>query len=236
MNGANRLAGNPLLYPFQYALLHRHSETGGRGSGLMRSTTITKGPSSLDSWIMGAFGVVFFGGCIPIAAHYVGVSYVPSESVSNASHIVAYIVAGFAAIVMFCLLVFSDRIDRQREKQGKAKPSVLLKILIALGFSPIAGMFGYMLVVGTWPMTLATIAGSKAQLPFTVAEVSTYGSRGCRDKVSFSGLPLLLDSICNVPNEQMEKLKPGARIVMIGRGTSQGLFYSDMIISDWPLR
>ncbi len=74
------------------------------------------------------------------------------------------------------------------------------------------------------PMILATIVGHHVELPFTVVRADHYGDRRCRSPVEFQGLPFLFDRICRVSNDFRQSLTPGVRILVIGRGTSLGVY------------
>lgn len=197
---------------------------------------MNKSASPLEPVIMTVLGFVFFAGCAPLLLHYVGISYISAEASAASPNYPAWLVAGLTALLTLYLVAFTNRIDRLRAQQGKEKASILLKISAGLLLPAVGGMLGYLLVAGTAPMAAAAVLGGPVQSAYTVREASVIGSKGCRPKVSFSGLPFLLDSVCDVPVEQVRTLKRGSRVVLTGKGTSSGLFYSDLIVADWTLR
>ncbi len=73
-------------------------------------------------------------------------------------------------------------------------------------------------------MILAAIVGHHVELPFTVVRANQYGDRRCRSPVEFQGLPFFSDRICGVSNDFRQSLTPGGRILVIGRGTSLGVY------------
>lgn len=192
--------------------------------------------SPLEPVIMAVLGVVFFGGCAPLLLHYVGVSYIPTEASAASPNYAGYVVACLTALAAFYQTAFTNRIDRLRAQQGKGKAPILLKVSASLLLPAIGAMLGYMLMAGTLPMIAAAAAGGPVQSAYTVHDASVTGSKGCRPKISFSGLPFLLDSICDAPVEQVRELKRGSRVVLTGTGTSSGMFYRDLIVADWALR
>lgn len=79
-------------------------------------------------------------------------------------------------------------------------------------------------------MTLAVIAGEQVEHTFVVAHANHSDSRRCRSRIGVEGLPLLFDEICGVPSELRQDLAPGKRIVVIGQGTSAGVFAREIRI------
>lgn len=74
-------------------------------------------------------------------------------------------------------------------------------------------------------MILALIAGHQVELPYIVVRADDgYGTKRCRSPVELQGLPFYFDRVCGVPNDFRQSLTPGRLIVVIGRGTSLGVY------------
>lgn len=110
----------------------------------------------------------------------------------------------------------------------KAPPDVStsdMKRKVAILGAPIFGYaLGKDLVVVAVPMILAMIVGHQVELPFTVERASDYGSRRCRSPVVFQGLPFVFNKVCGISDDFRQRVTPGSRVVVIGRGTSLGVY------------
>ncbi len=91
--------------------------------------------------------------------------------------------------------------------------------------SPLFGyVFGRTAVVMFVPMLLGIVIGHQMELPYTVANYHGSGSKGCRSPLVLNALPFLFDRICRVPANLRDSVVPGDEIMVLGRGTSFGLF------------
>ncbi len=110
----------------------------------------------------------------------------------------------------------------------KAPPDVSTSEMKKKASALATAFFGYFLgknaAVIAVPMILALIVGHQVELPFTVARADGYGTKHCHSLVELQGLPLLFDRVCGVSIAFKQGLAPRTRIVVIGRGTSLGVY------------
>jgi hypothetical protein len=100
-----------------------------------------------------------------------------------------------------------------------------MKKIFGVLFAPFFGYFlGKSAVVIAVPMILALIAGHQVELPFTVERADGNHTKRCSSPVELQGLPFFFDRVCRVPDDFRQRLNPGRRMVVIGRGTSLGVY------------
>lgn len=154
-------------------------------------------------------------GLLPVFAKMFGYDFLPSiewASKSNTLGLAAGLIS--AALVLWAALKSLHRIPG-----GKAKQAGSVLVFTLLGY-----FLGRAAAVIVGPMMLALIAGHQVELTFIVERADRAGSRRCHSPLELQGLPWLFDRICGVPNDYRHGLAPGRRVVVIGRGTSLGLF------------
>jgi hypothetical protein len=105
-----------------------------------------------------------------------------------------------------------------------ASASGMKKIAIVVSAPFLGYLLGKNAAVIAVPMILALIVGHQVELPFTVVRADGNRTKGCSSPVELQGLPLLFDRVCGIPNEFRQSLTPGGRILVIGRGTSLGVY------------
>jgi hypothetical protein len=160
-------------------------------------------------------GVWLLFGCLPIFAKMVGYNFLPStEWISTTSF--PGLAAGLATAAFVSWAVLKGPPNVSESEMAKKAG-----ILAAPFLSYVLGKNAAVIAV---PMVLAMIVGHHVELPFTVVRADHYGDRRCRSPVEFQGLPFFFDRICGVPNDFRLGLTPGGRILVIGRGTSLGVY------------
>jgi len=158
---------------------------------------------------------------IPAITNMLGANFVPSmEWVST-----AYFPGIVAGVVMGLFVTWAYG------KHMLAMPEVSTKHFFVLLFAPIFGfMFGRRIVMVV-PMIVALFAGHQVEHAFAVTRADG-SSKGCHSSVELDRLPFPFDRICGVSNDFKTLLKPGSRIVASGRGTSLGLYVSEVRTAD----
>lgn len=98
-----------------------------------------------------------------------------------------------------------------------------------------APVFGIVLMilllqgVPAWPLTL--IFGGRSEMTLVVATTGTSSAGGdwfCDDWVRFEGFPSLFNRVCGVPVEQLRKVRRGDTIIVHGRGTWLGMYWTSI--------
>lgn len=163
----------------------------------------------LPKLVRALLGIWLLLGCLPIFAAMFGINFLPStEWISTSSF--PGLAAGLPSTAFLAWAVLKG--------PPKMKTANVLATLL----------FGYFLgknaAVLAVPMIHAMIAGHHVELPFTVVGADQYGDRRCRSPIEFQGLPFFFDRVCGFANDFRQGLTPGSRIVVIGRGTSLGVF------------
>ncbi|HEY0124820.1 MAG TPA: hypothetical protein VGC14_24255 [Rhizobium sp.] len=104
-----------------------------------------------------------------------------------------------------------------------------LKKIGAVLIAPFMGhFFGSLPAVAGAPMILALVAGHHVELPYKVAQADERSHKGCSSPVELRDLPFLFDSLCGVSDDLRRALRQGMRITVEGRGTSLGVYASDV--------
>ncbi|MBD9373207.1 hypothetical protein IB238_11320 [Rhizobium sp. ARZ01] len=154
-------------------------------------------------------------GLLPVAAPMFGFAFLPSIEWASKTNLPG-IAAGLVSSVVLLLLVL---LNIHRVKGGKATKAWGVLVITWLGY-----YIGKHVIVLAGPMILALIAGHQVELPFTVVRADDYGTRHCQDPLELQGLPFLFDRVCGVAGDFRQGLASGSRIVVIGRGTSLGVY------------
>ncbi|WVT75317.1 hypothetical protein QM996_09635 [Sinorhizobium chiapasense] len=159
--------------------------------------------------------LLFSAAALPIFARIFGHQFLPSIEWAARTNI-----PGIATGLIFGVTFLWIACRSNYRVQGSA-----LKRAVAFVGSPLIGyVVGSSLVVLAGPMVLASIAGHQVELLFTVEDVPRHGYGGCRSVIELHDLPMLFNSLCSVPDDFRRGLEPGDRILLIGRGTSLGLY------------
>jgi hypothetical protein len=160
-------------------------------------------------------GVWLLLGSLPVFAKMFGYDFLPSIEWAAKSNDPG-LAAGLISAVLVLWLVLK-RLHRVQGGDAKKAGAVLI--------SPLLSYFlGKATVVIVVPMMLALIAGHRVELTFIVERADRGGSRRCFSPLEFQGLPWFFDRICGAPDDFRHGLAHGKRIVVIGHGTSLGIF------------
>ncbi len=154
-------------------------------------------------------------GALPFFPSMVGFDFLPSIEWMSKSNLPGAAAGLGTAVLMLTLVV--KNIDGTPGPDWK-------KALAVIGAPFFSFLLGRNVVVIVGPMILALIAGQQVELPFTVAHADRDGGKGCRSPLELQGLPLLFDRLCGVPDDLRQSLAPSTRVVVIGRGTSFGVY------------
>lgn len=179
--------------------------------------------------------LLLFGGTILIDFLFLplfGVHFLPSEdwivrTAPAASHVGVVLGACASALMIGCALknpaILSQPHFRKRPR---------LKLLAATFFMGFVAWLACTVVVENGvPMTHAILAGTKVTLPYTVEDPQYYGSRKCRSAIKLDGMLGTSKLLCGVPDSLRNALSKGDTIYAVGRGTSNGVFYTGFALS-----
>ncbi|WP_343213950.1 hypothetical protein [Ensifer oleiphilus] len=154
-------------------------------------------------------------GMLPLSAMVVGYHFLPSSewmSTTSLPGLGAGLVS--AGLVLWLFL-----------KGARMVPISDMNMAVGAVFAPIFGyLVGKNIVVIAGPMIFALVAGRQVELTFTVARADSDGISRCTSPLELEGLPLVFDTLCGVSEDFRRELEPGQRIVVIGRGTSLGVY------------
>lgn len=172
-------------------------------------------PVEVPKLVAGLLFALLGLGLLPVLPMVLGYPFLPSiewASSSSTAGVAAGLIA--AAFVLCADLKDSPLIPGREAKQA---PGLLLFALI--------GYFtGRSAAVIFGPMMFTLIAGHPVELTFTVEAADSDGSMRCSRPLELQGLPFFFDRICRVPEDVRQRLTPGGHVVVIGRGTSLGVF------------
>jgi hypothetical protein len=162
-------------------------------------------------------------GALPVLAKMVGYQFLPS-----ADWVATTTIPGIFGGVAFA----AGMLWLTCKSKYRIRGSEIKKAAALLGWPFIGYFFGNNTVVFAGPMILAIIAGHQVELPYTVVDPGRYGTSECRSPVELRDVPFLFNSLCRVPDELRRGLEPGGRIIVIGRGTSLGLYVEGLRRAD----
>ncbi|MBY5581358.1 hypothetical protein [Rhizobium leguminosarum] len=169
---------------------------------------------------LGKLAVILFAvwlllGILPFFARIFGFAFLPSIEWMSKTNLPGLTAGLISAVLLFGLFLKGwDKMPGDKVK----------KTLAVLGAPFIGYALGRSVVVIVEPMILALIAGHQVELPFAVVNADHRGYTNCRSPVDLQGLPFLFDKVCRVPSDVRPGLSPGGRIIVIGHGTSLGVF------------
>ncbi len=167
-------------------------------------------------------GSWFALGVLPVFPSMIGFRFVPTAEWILKTY---YLGVG-AGLISAALLLWLALKGIHTVSASTFKKAVSVLAAPFLGY-----FFGKNVVVIAGPMILALIAGYQIELPFNVAHADLHRSKGCRSPIELQGLPSFFDRVCGAPNDFRRLLKPGDRILVIGRGTRLGVFPETLAIS-----
>lgn len=168
---------------------------------------------------IGLIGLVSFAAVLPAL---LGSPVLPSEAWVGQARAAARTLGAVEALGLGWLAA------RWLKRRGRGKPVRALggALAVLAGFS-----LGSSLVY-LGPVLPGVINGAAVAHVFTVAEVPRRGRPGCKSSVTLSGLPVLSDQICNLPEALRATLMPGQLIEAWGRGNRFGLLPMELGVLD----
>lgn len=89
-------------------------------------------------------------------------------------------------------------------------------------------LIGYLFVMVSIPWGEAVVGGHPSEMGFTVSKVTWTVGRLLRREVHVEDLPLAAGSVHSLSGDFVDGLRPGMEIIVSGRGTSHGLFVSQV--------
>ncbi|NTF43053.1 hypothetical protein [Rhizobium rhizogenes] len=153
-------------------------------------------------------------GLVSVFSRLFGYGYLPSTSFLN----------GTASLRITLGLIGAVLVTISSIKNIDIENGELRKILAVLT-SPFLGYFlGNTPVTIGGPMLVAAIVGHHVELTYQVSNADGPGHKGCRLAIDIQDMPFGFSSLCGVPDDLREGLKPGTQIVVEGRGTSLGVY------------
>lgn len=100
-----------------------------------------------------------------------------------------------------------------------------LQHLLNIVLVPIAfAAYGHLFVTTTIPLDVALLWGEETSMMFAVESLEHTGRKSCKTSVRLAGMPMLNNTLCNLPPSVPQQLTSGTEIVVTGRGTHMGLF------------
>ncbi len=141
--------------------------------------------------------------------------FLPSTEWASKSHTFGLV----AGLISAILVLLHFRINVDKIQGGEAKKAVIVLCYPVMGY--FLGRAAAVIVV---PMMLALIAGHENELTFIVEETNGIATKRCRPSLVLQGLPWPFDRVCGLPNDFRQGVAPGRRVIVIGHGTSFGIF------------
>lgn len=159
----------------------------------------------------------------PIIAFLTPWQFLPSPSWAAWTLMPSLVVgAAFAAFILWARWSYSFfRRKGVARRRGGAILAACLWFLI-----------GYLFVMVSIPWAEAVVVGHPFDMRFTVSKVTWTAGRLLRREVHVEGLPLAAESVHSLPGDFVDGLRPGMEIIVSGRGTSHGLFVSQVRLAD----
>lgn len=173
------------------------------------------------------FAVFFFStlflGVLPIFSSIFGYQFLPTAKwVSQAF----WPSVGFGVATGLIYLWFTPKGLAQNPKANGPIKTVL--VVVAAPF------FGFFLGTTAFtvggPLVVSAIIGKDTEARFKVLAADGGNSKYCTRPIKLEGLPFAMDDLCGVPQSLRGTLHPGTTVSVDGRGTSLGVFPSQVTI------
>lgn len=180
-------------------------------------------------WVLSILGALAAFGTLAMFEFLSGHPFLPSpEWVAYA--LWAALVAGMASSAFaFWFLRHHDKKNVFHFKDEVVELGHLFGslVLLALYFG-----FGYMSALKIVPMFETILMGHRLEASLTVQYTMPWASRFCGRSVVFAELPFGVDTICDLRPDLLERLAPGTRVVVSGRGTAWGVFVDHLRVAE----
>ncbi|PSL18560.1 hypothetical protein CLV88_110141 [Shimia abyssi] len=147
----------------------------------------------------------------------VGSQFLPSTYWAKVTYFPRIVIA--AIMCLHGLHLFKKNAEINERIYGKFKRAFIIIVspLLCYGFAALT-------LTATFPMKWALFASETVEIEFVVDNPNRRNRKYCRRSISLEGLPPGLDRICGVTEDFASRLEAGSKIVVIGQGTSIGVF------------
>lgn len=156
-------------------------------------------------------------GAFPILARIVGIQFLPSKE-WVARTWMASVIVGLVVTAVFTLAFLRMR---KRTDPDQRSASQLLVILLGPFLAGAIAMDGFRVGI---PFMYTIFMGQPSELRYTVKQASGWSERKCRNKIELHEMPSMYNAVCGFAEDFRNTLRPGVDVVLIGRGTSLGVF------------
>ena len=160
---------------------------------------------------------------MPVILRLFGFHFIPSMEWAAAMRD-ASTVFGLVLGLAFAGWLIATRADNPKMKDKG--PNQLL--LLFVGGTLFAWVCAAQLVLLGWPMAAAGMVGQETRIEFVVKKAEGFSDSKCRQKVDLMDMPTLNNRLCGVSETVRSSLRPGDRIGVWGRGTPNGVFYTQI--------
>ena len=170
-------------------------------------------PHRLLQFALGATAAFSVVSALPFLAERLGVRFLPDPQVfSGWGTVLAALAVGLALGVLALLLAAPAR-------------GIVFRALRLVAPLVYAGLF-YVGLTTAVPMVWTTVAGKPSVMVVTVAFPRGTPTSRCRPAVQLDSLPVLFDRLCGVPVDLVMTLNPGDKVMLFGKRSRLGMFYS----------
>ena len=177
----------------------------------------------MEKLISNLFLFWIFFGLLPAFANIFNYQYIPAPDWVVRSSLIAKSV-GIISVLAFLFRLWQLRSPFSDWGIKAVFSDWGIKAVLVVLFSPFFFFFiGLSVVTYSVPMVIAMVAGQETEMQFSVVSADGFGSKGCYSTVQLE-TPALLDKLCDVSDSFRKTLDPGDKILLIGRGTTLGLF------------
>ncbi|WP_299899542.1 hypothetical protein [uncultured Ruegeria sp.] len=156
-------------------------------------------------------------GGIPVLARFFGVGFVPSPTWVSWTFWPACVVGALsAALALWAIhLSLSEGIQLSEP----------IKTTLSIFFMPLVGAFaGFLVVAATIPMVVSLPSIHTVEITFVVSDPNMGDSRKCPRPIALKDTARAINVVCDVPNSIRRRLQTGRQIILVGPGSSVGVF------------
>ena len=157
-----------------------------------------------------AFSVV---SALPFLAERMGVRFLPDPVMHGGWHGLLGVLAVAMALGVFALLLAAP---------ARGRVFRALRLVAPLVY---AALF-YAGLTTAVPMVWTTVMGQPSVMVVTVSFPRGTPTSRCRPAVQLDSLPVLFDRLCGVPVDLVMTLNPGDKVMLFGKRSRLGMFYT----------
>lgn len=161
--------------------------------------------------VAAAFAIVTL---VPVFTGRMGVMFVPDPIITAAWHPWLIGLAITLGLIVFVALMVTP------PRGG------LFQVLRIVAPSIYVGIF-YVGLTTSLPLVWTTFTGQPSVKVVTVAHPTGVPTSRCFPAVQLQSLPIMSDRLCNVPPRMAMKMLPGDKVLLLGHGSSLGMFYQE---------